>query len=107
MPRKTLTLAGNAKFNTAGNFTNSGTITVNSGSMLGVTGTLTNLSAGTLTGGTYTVGGAIQLASTNGGITTNAAALTLTGPRRRSLTGPATHLPASTTIRWTTGHRYP
>jgi fibronectin-binding autotransporter adhesin len=74
-----LTLASAAKFTTAGNFTNSGALTLNSGTTLTVTGTLTNLSGGTLSGGTYTIGGTLQLASGNGGITTNAANLTLTG----------------------------
>jgi hypothetical protein len=82
-----LTLASNANFTAAGNLTNSGTLTVNSGSTLGVTGTLTNLSAGTLTGGTYTVGGTMQLASANGGVTTNAANLTLTGTSAKILDG--------------------
>jgi fibronectin-binding autotransporter adhesin len=74
-----LTLASSANFTTAGNFTNSGKLTVDPGSTFTVTGTLTNLSSGTLTGGTYTVGGTLQLASSNGSIQTNAANLTLTG----------------------------
>jgi fibronectin-binding autotransporter adhesin len=77
----TLTLASNAGFTAVGNFTNSGALTVNKGSTFTLTGTntLTNLSAGTLASGTYTIGGTLQLTSTNGGITTNAANLTLTG----------------------------
>ncbi len=82
-----LTLASNANFTTAGNLTNSGKLTVNSGSTFDVTGTLTNLSAGTLTGGTYTVGGTMQLASANGGITTNAANLTLAGTTAKIMDG--------------------
>jgi hypothetical protein len=82
-----LTLASNANFTAATNFTNSGKLTVNSGSTFGVTGTLTNLSAGTLTGGTYTVGGTMQLAAANGGITTNAANLTLTGAAAKIMDG--------------------
>ena len=76
-----LTLANNAGFTAAGNFTNSGALTINKGSTFTLTGshTLTNLSAGTLASGTYTVGGTMQLTTTNGGITTNAANLTLTG----------------------------
>ncbi len=76
-----LTLASNAAFTAAGNFTNTGALTINKGSTFTLTGThtLTNLSAGTLSGGTYTIGGTLQLTSTNGGITTNAANLTLTG----------------------------
>jgi hypothetical protein len=81
------TLANNASFTAVGNFSNSGALTVNKGSTFGVTGTLTNLSAGTLTGGTYTVGGTMQLASANGGITTNAANLTLTGASAKILDG--------------------
>ena len=75
-----LTLADKANFSTVGSFTNSGAMTINSGSKFTVsTGTLTNLSAGTLASGTYTIGGALQLQAANGGITTNAANLTLTG----------------------------
>jgi len=76
-----LTLASNAGFTAVGNFTNSGALTINKGSTFTLTGTnvLTNLSAGTLASGTYTVGGTLQLTATNGGITTNAANLTLTG----------------------------
>jgi len=81
------TLADDANFTTAGNFTNSGKLTVNAGSKLTVTGTLSNLSSGTLTGGTYTIGGTLQLASANGGITTNAASLTLTGTTAKILDG--------------------
>jgi hypothetical protein len=76
-----LTLASNATFTAVGNFTNSGALTINKGSTFTLTGThtLTNLSAGTLASGTYTIGGTLQLTATNGGITTNAANLTLTG----------------------------
>ena len=81
------TLASNAKFTTAGNFTNSGKLTVNSGSTFSVAGTLSNLSSGTLSGGTYTIGGMLQLTSANGGIITNSATLTLTGPSAKILDG--------------------
>jgi hypothetical protein len=76
-----LTLASNASFSATGNFTNSGALTINKGSTFTLTGThtLTNLSAGTLASGTYTIGGTLQLTTTNGGITTNGANLTLTG----------------------------
>jgi CO dehydrogenase/acetyl-CoA synthase beta subunit len=75
-----LTLASNASFSTVGSFTSSGALTVNKGSKFTVTtGTLTNLSGGTLASGTYTIGGTLQLPTANGGITTNAANLTLTG----------------------------
>jgi hypothetical protein len=75
-----LSLASNANFSTVGSFTNSGALTVNKGSKFTVTtGTLTNLSGGTLASGTYTIGGTLQLPTANGGIVTNAANLTLTG----------------------------
>jgi hypothetical protein len=76
-----LTLASNASFTAVGNFSNTGTLTINKGSTFTLTGTntLTQLSAGTLSAGTYVIGGTLQLTSTNGGITTNAANLTLTG----------------------------
>jgi hypothetical protein len=74
-----LTLADDANFTTLANFTNNGKMTIDAGSTFSVTGTLTNLSSGTLTGGTYTVDGTLQLASANGGITTNAATLILSG----------------------------
>jgi hypothetical protein len=85
---RTLTLANNANFSTVGSFTNSGALTVNPGSRFTVTtGTLTNLSGGTLTGGTYTVGGTMQLPSANGGIARNAANLTFTGSSAKILDG--------------------
>ncbi len=76
-----LTLAGNASFTATGNFSNSGALTIDKGSTFTLTGSnlLTNLASGTLTGGTYTIGGTLKLTSANGGITTNAANLTLTG----------------------------
>lgn len=81
------TLASDANFTTAGNLTNSGKLTVNAGSTLTVTGSLTNLATGTLTGGTYTIGGTLQLTSANGGIQTNDATLTLTGASAKILDG--------------------
>ena len=86
------TLADAANFTAAANFTNSGKLTINAGSTLGVTGTLTNLSSGTLTGGTYTIAGTLQLAGANGGITTNAANLTLSGTSAKILDGTANAL---------------
>jgi hypothetical protein len=84
-----LTLADKASFAATGNFTNSGALTIDSGSSFSLTGThtLTNLSAGTLSGGTYTIGGTLQLTATNGSITTNAANLTLTGTTAKILDG--------------------
>jgi hypothetical protein len=84
-----LTLASNASFTAAGNFTNSGALTISKGSTFTLTGSnlLTNLSSGTLTSGTYTIGGTLQLTNANGGITTNAANLTLTGNSAKILDG--------------------
>jgi len=84
-----LTLADKATFAATGNFTNSGALTIDSASSLSLTGThtLTNLSAGTLSGGTYTIGGTLQLTATNGSITTNAANLTLTGTTAKIMDG--------------------
>jgi hypothetical protein len=88
------TLADDANFTAVGNFTNGNKLTVDAGSTFALTGTnvLTNLASGTLTGGTYTVGGVLQLTSTNGGITTNAANLTLTGTTAEILDGTANAL---------------
>lgn len=63
-------------------FTNAGKLIVNNGSTLSVSGPFKNLSAGTLTGGTYAVTGTLQL---TGDITTNAANITLTGPSSQIL----------------------
>jgi hypothetical protein len=83
------TLADDANFTAAGNFTNGNKLTIDAGSTFTLTGTnvLTNLASGTLTGGIYTVGGTLQLTSTNGGITTNASTLTLTGTTAKILDG--------------------
>ncbi len=61
-------------------FTNNGKLTVNSGSTLiinSIFGPFNNLVGGTLTGGTYSTTGMLELGSA---ITTNAASITLTGP---------------------------
>jgi hypothetical protein len=81
------TLADDANFTTAANLTNSGKLIIESGSTFSVAGTLSNLSGGTLTGGAYTVAGTLQLTSANGGITTNAATLTLSGTSAKILDG--------------------
>jgi hypothetical protein len=72
-------LSGGAAFTTVGNFTDSGALTVNSGSKFTVISTakLTNFSGTTLTGGTYTVGGTLLFAGAN--IVTDAANITLDG----------------------------
>jgi fibronectin-binding autotransporter adhesin len=88
-----LTLANNAPFATVGSFTNSGTLTVNKGSKFTVTtGTLTNLSGGTLASGTYVIGGTLLVPAANGGIVTNAANLTLTGSSAKISDGTANAL---------------
>jgi hypothetical protein len=61
-------------------FTNNGTVQVNAGSTLDITGgpfTNFNSGTGTLTGGTYNVSGTLQFDNAN--IVTNAANITLTG----------------------------
>jgi fibronectin-binding autotransporter adhesin len=83
----TFALASAAKFTTAGNFTNSGTLNVGTGSLfaVGASGAddLANFSSATstLTGGTYIVTGTGQIQFNNGGgsasIVTNAANITL------------------------------
>ena len=88
------TLAQNANFTT--NAAATSPITASSRSTaaapLPLTGALTNLAGGTLTGGTYTVGGTLKLPSSNGGIVTNAANLTLTGTTAKILDGTANAL---------------
>ena len=61
--------------NTSG-FTNTGLLVVNAGSTLDITGTLNNLKKGALTGGTYSVGGVLDLQNS---IVTLGSPLTLTG----------------------------
>jgi gamma-glutamylcyclotransferase (GGCT)/AIG2-like uncharacterized protein YtfP len=83
----TFALATAAKFTTANNFTNSGTLNVGTGSLFAVgtagADTLTNYSSNTLTGGSYIVAGTGQIQfnneSTTGGIKTNDANITLSG----------------------------
>ena len=83
----TFALAGGAKFNTVGSFTNNGTLNVGAGDKFstGTNGasTLTNYNSGTstLTGGIYILTGTGQIQFNNGGnasdIVTNAANITL------------------------------
>jgi hypothetical protein len=72
-----LTLGAGNALTVTGSYTETGTVTVPETTLLSVRGTFTNLVAGTLTGGTYQIGGALQLA---GALTTNAATLVLDGP---------------------------
>jgi len=81
---KGLTLADGANFTTTGNFSNTGTLTVNSGSTFTVLSgkSLSNYHSltNTLSGGTFVVGGTLALnAGTTGGIETDSANLTLQG----------------------------
>jgi len=71
------TLGIGRNFTTAGNFTNNGTLTIGAGDAFKINGNLTNFSGGTLTGGTYNVGGILQFNGAN--IVTNAASITLSG----------------------------
>ena len=63
---------------------NTGTLSVNAGSTLQITGTnggsLLNFSGTTLIGGTYVVGGTLQFGASGASIITNAANITLSGP---------------------------
>jgi hypothetical protein len=84
-------------------FTNNGKLTVNSGSTLiinSVFGPFNNLVGGTLTGGTYTTTGMLEVGSA---ITTNAASITLTGPSAEILSTPTTNALAALGTNATTG----
>jgi hypothetical protein len=71
---------GGISYTTAGSFTNDGVLTVGSGSTFAIpsTGSLSNFSGTTLTGGTYEVLGILEFPGAN--IVTNAANITLSGP---------------------------
>jgi hypothetical protein len=70
-------LTGGARFTTASNFTNNGTLTIGSGDSFIVHGNLTNFASNKLTGGTYSVTGTLQFNGAS--IATNAANITLSG----------------------------
>jgi hypothetical protein len=72
-------LLGGRNFTTAGSFTNDGILSVGAGSTFAVggTGSLTNFSGTTLTGGTYDVTGTLEFPGAD--IVKNAANITLTG----------------------------
>jgi hypothetical protein len=72
-----ITIQNGRDFTTGGNFTNNGTLGVGAGSTFTVNGSLTNFSGGTLTGGTYQIGGTLKF--NNAAITTNAANIVLDG----------------------------
>ncbi len=73
----TFEVNGGRGFTTAGSFSNTGTLSVGSTSGFTVTTSLAQLSAGTLSAGTYIVGG--TLTQPSGNITTNQASVTLDG----------------------------
>jgi hypothetical protein len=73
---------------TGSGFSNPGGLIVNAGSEVDVNGQLNNLSKGTLTGGTYSVSGILQLENAPyTTITTNSANITLTGAAAQILSG--------------------
>ncbi len=73
------TIQNGRNFTTAAGlaFSNAGTLTVGAGSTFTIAGTFSNFADGTLTGGTYVVGGTLKFAGAD--IQTNAAALVLDG----------------------------
>ncbi len=92
----TFGLANDANFTTAGDFNNTGTLSIAKGSTLTVTGTLAQVSGSTLTGGSYVLGGTLELGS-GISLTTNAANLTLEGGTIKSGTANALASLASNT----------
>jgi hypothetical protein len=79
----TLVVGANSTFTVpaANTYTQSGTLTVLANGTMNVLGNFANFSGGTLTGGTYLIGGTLQLA--NVAITTNAATIALDGSASR------------------------
>jgi len=77
---KSLTIAGTATkiSTTAASFSNTGTLTVDKGDSLTATA-LTQISGGTLSGGTYVLAGNLDLTTSGISIATNSATLTLEG----------------------------
>jgi hypothetical protein len=71
-------LFGGRNFTTAGNFTNSGTLTADVGSTFAVGGSLTNFKGTKLSGGTYDINGTFEFAGAN--IVTDSAKITLGAP---------------------------
>ncbi len=77
---KNLTIAGssNAVSTTASSFSNTGTLTINATDSF-TAGNLTQISGSTLSGGTFVLGGNLDLTTTGINITTNSSTLTLEG----------------------------
>jgi len=75
-----LTIAGTGKnvSTTASSFSNTGTLTIDKGDSF-TAGNLTQISSGTLTGGTYVLAGNLDLTTSGITVTTNSANLTLEG----------------------------
>jgi len=69
-------------YSTSAGFTNDGKLIVDAGSTINIPNYFTNLSSGTLTGGTYQVTGTLQIPAD---ITSNAGNITLTGTSSRIL----------------------
>jgi hypothetical protein len=74
----TLLFGAGALFIVSGTYTVTGTLHVPAGATVNLTGTFTNFSGTTLTGGTYVIGGTLMFAGAN--IQTNAATIVLDGP---------------------------
>jgi hypothetical protein len=76
----TLTIGGSNKTvtTTAASFSNTGTLTINASDKFSA-GNLTQISSGTLTGGTYVLAGNLNLTTSGISVTTNSANLTLEG----------------------------
>jgi hypothetical protein len=70
--------SGNNLSTTAASFSNTGTLTINGGDSYSAA-KLTQISGGTLSGGTFILGGNLNLTDSGIGVTTNSATLTLQG----------------------------
>jgi hypothetical protein len=99
----TLAVGSGATFTVAAAYSQTGTLQVPSGAKMILTGPFPNFAGGTLTGGSYQIGGTFQFA--NAAIVTNAADLTLAGPNAKitDLNG-LDALGPSLTLNAATGH---
>jgi RHS repeat-associated protein len=79
----TLLFGAGAMFIVSGTYTVTGTLAVPAGATVDLTGTFTNFSGSTLTGGTYVISGTLMFAGAN--IQTNAATIVLDGPAAQIL----------------------